>query len=183
MARNDNKPQIAKMFLYGSFDTWPETLLFQEQTPQNFCFSNTPKGLGIYLQAIEMIVKIIFYCQDPKFECDLSLLLRAKPYANAKHMSQQRALTVKKSNHDLGCISKSAADTLREAIPLQPGATSPLKVECRNQTKQLCHHRTETAPSNRPAGGNPGDPQARTDSSRPGTRQSCMAQLLCAWRA
>lgn len=73
-------------------------------------------------------------------------------------MSQQRALTVRKANHDLGCISQSAASTSREAILLQPRATLPQKAESRNRTKQLCHQRTETVPFQLPSRWEPGGP-------------------------
>lgn len=49
-------------------------------------------------------------------ECDLALLLWAKPYVSDKNVSQWRALTLKKANYILGRPSQDAASTSREVI-------------------------------------------------------------------
>lgn len=82
---------------------------------------------------METITEIIFYSRDRKFECDLTPLLWANPYANGKYMSQQRALKSEKGHHDLGCTSHTAASTSRKAICFSPEQPCPRRWKAETQ--------------------------------------------------
>lgn len=145
MVRNDNKLWIAKILLWCcmwhfQYSAWNSVKdsAFPRKTPQHFFLSITPKGFGIYFQAMETIMKIC-YSRDHKFECALALLLRAKPYANVKYMSHSVPLQWKRLTTTWAASVRVRPACGGKQSCFGPLATLPQKVESRNRTKQLCH--------------------------------------------
>lgn len=145
MVRNDNKLQIVKILLWCCMwhfrsSAWYSVKdpTFPRKTPQHFFLSNTPKGFGIYFQAMETIMKICC-SRDHKFECALTLLLWAKPYANVKHMSHSVPLQWKRPTTTWAASARVWPACGGKQSCFGPPETLPQKAESRNRTKQLCH--------------------------------------------
>lgn len=175
MVRNDNRPQIAKNFLWRSMgqfrhSNWSSVKdkhhnISAYQTHLYFCLSNTPTGLCIFLQKMEIITKIIF---------SVSLIGLSHCCCGQATCQQQVCESQRVPREEKATLTRAAAATGGE-IPLQqlcPG-------RCQAETK-LSSFVSEMGHSSHC----PGETQGSAGVQGPqGTHGRARAQLLCAWRA